>query len=196
MAEQAADRVVLTHSHDGSALPYVYDARQELTVTPDGLDMAMSVTNRGQAMPFGIGWHPFFPMTPATTLQIETGDMLAEEDGWLAGEPGPVPADLDFSVPRGLPRRWVNNGFDHWSGRAVITWPERQTTLRIKADPVFGSMFLFVSDQSFDPDYQRDYFALEPMSHLAGGHGRSDLGGLRVLEAGQSLGGSVRLRVI
>lgn len=194
--DRDATSVALDHSHDGSALPYVYDAVQRLSLRPDGADLELSVTNRGaHAMPFGLGWHPYFPMTPATTLQTEASRLWTEDPGWLPGHPVEVPAEMDFSTPRRLPAHWVNNGYDGWSGKARITWPERGLALQITADPVFRVMFLFVSDTSFDAGYQRDHFALEPMSHMADGHNQPDLGGLAVLEPGESLSGRMGLTV-
>lgn len=194
IAAQDAASVTLTHDHDGSALPYRYAARQRIALRPDGAELTLSVTNQGQrAMPFGLGWHPYFPMTPATTLQTRTGRMWTEEPGWLPGHPVPLPDEMDFSKPRSLPDHWVNNAFENWSGSARITWPERGRALRIKADPVFRVMFLFVSDPAFDPGYQRDFFALEPMSHLADGHSQPGLGGLTVLAPGETLAGQMHL---
>lgn len=194
VADQAPDRVTLTHAHDGSALPYVYEATQTLALTETGAEMRLSVTNKGaRPMPFGLGWHPYFPMTPGTRLRTDTGPMWTEDDQWLPVAPAPVPADLDFTTPAPLPHHWVNNGFENWSGKATITWPECGTALEVDADALFGTMFLFVSDTAFDPGYKRDFFALEPMSHLADGHNLPDLGGLKVLAAGETLSGALRL---
>ncbi|WP_210528102.1 aldose 1-epimerase [Rubellimicrobium arenae] len=193
---QQPDHLVLSHHHDGTAIPYVYDAEQTFALTEDGLRLTLTVVNRGErAMPFGLGWHPYFPMTPDTTLETRAERMWSEEEGWLPGTPGPIPAELDFSVPRPLPHHWVNNGFEGWSGRARISWPERRASLVIEADAVFRTMFLFVSDTSFDPDYRRDFFALEPMTHLADGHNQAVLGGLSVLRPSETLSGSVTFRM-
>ncbi|MCB1448303.1 MAG: aldose 1-epimerase [Rhizobiaceae bacterium] len=189
-----ADRLSIRHTHDASRIPYRYTARQRFVLTENGMDFHLSVVNEGAtAMPFGIGWHPYFPMTPGTTLETSTGRMWTEEEGWLPGAPVPIPDDLDFRAPRRLPHRWVNNAFEDWAGEAVIRWPEKGKSLRIAADPLFRTMFLFVSDRSFDPGYARDFFALEPMSHLPDGHNLPDLGGLTPLEPGQSFEGAMRL---
>lgn len=196
VTEQRQGHVELAHKHDGSSLPYIYSALQQFTLDDDGATFGLSVTNRGEApMPFGLGWHPYFPMTPQTTLQTRTGRMWTEDPGWLPGEPTALPDELDFAAPKQLPCHWVNNGFEDWSGQARIEWPERRLALRIQADPLFRSMFLFVSDTSFDPSYRRDFFALEPMSHLADGHNQPDLGGLAVLAPGETLAGKMRLSV-
>ncbi|HEY4192216.1 MAG TPA: aldose 1-epimerase [Mesorhizobium sp.] len=190
------DRLVLSHEHDGSSMPWIYSAEQRFNLRPDMIELEISVTNRGnEAMPFGLGWHPYFPMTPQTTLHTRTGRMWTEEAGWLPGKAVDLPQDLDFSAPKGLPDHWVNNGFEDWSGEARIDWPERGRALRVEAAPLFRVMFLFVSSTSFDPSYRRDFFALEPMSHLADGHNMPDLGGLAPLAPGESLSGSLRLKV-
>ncbi len=59
--------------------------------------------------------------------------------------------------------------------------------LRLTADEQLRHYFIFVSDAGFDPDYQRDYFCFEPMSHLANGHNLPDLGDLTVLEPGEEM---------
>jgi aldose 1-epimerase len=144
-------------------------------------------------MPFGLGWHPYFPMTSKTTLLAPARKFWTEVEGWLPGERTTIPEDLDFSSPRMLPHRWVNNGFEDWSGEALVTWPERATTLHLTADAIFKHAFVFVSDTAFDPSFKRDYFCFEPMSHLANGHNMPDLGDLKVLAPGQSMFGSIYL---
>ena len=180
--------------HTGGGTPYVYEAWQSFSLADGELQMALTVENQGdEALPFGVGWHPYFPMTPQTTLKAPARKFWTEVEGWLPGEVTDLPADLDLSKPSPLPHRWVNNGFEDWSGEAVITWPERATKLSLKAEPLFRHAFLFVSDTAFDPGFQRDYFCFEPMSHLADGHNMPDLGGLRILQPGEKLSGSIWL---
>ena len=68
--------------------------------------------------------------------------------------------------------------------------------MEIMADPLFDTMFLFVSDTAFGPGYKRDFFALEPMSHLPDGPHREALGGMTVLAAGEELSGGVTFRLM
>lgn len=193
---EGTDFIELTHAYAGDALPYAYSAVQQLKLHGDGAEFSLAVTNSGEApMPFGLGWHPYFPMTPGTTLETRTGRMWTEAPGWLPGRPVAKPVELDFAEPRELPHRWVNNCFEDWSGKARIAWPERRLALRVDADPLFRTMFLFVSDKDFDPSYRRDFFALEPMSHLADAHNHADLGGLVPLAPGETLAGGMRLTV-
>ncbi|TWF58886.1 aldose 1-epimerase [Neorhizobium alkalisoli] len=195
VVEQSDNRATMSFSHRGGHTPYIYRATQTFLLADDGLQLTLSVENQGEeALPFGLGWHPFFPMTPKTTLFAPAQRFWTEVEGWLPGEATAIPDDLDFSEPACLPHRWVNNGFEDWSGAAVIAWPERSMQLRLMADPILRHAVLFISDATFDPQFRRDYFCFEPMSHLANGHNLPGFGGLKILQPGQHMSGSIRLR--
>jgi aldose 1-epimerase len=184
----------LSFSFEGRGTPYIYEAHQRFAIAEGGLALHLSVRNRGdEPLPFGLGWHPYFPMTPETMLKAPAKRFWTEVEGWLPGEATDIPADLDFSTPRKLPHRWINNGFEGWSGKAEVTWPERRTRLHLTADPLFKHAFVFVSDSAFDPSFRRDYFCFEPMSHLADGHNLGDLGDLRILNRNEVLAGNIVL---
>lgn len=193
--EQSSSHVLLAFSQGESrGTPYVYSAEQRFEIRDGAFSMMLSVTNRGgRPLPFGIGFHPHFPMTPLTTLQATMEKYWTEVENYLPGVALQPPADLDFSNPRELPHRWVNNGFQNWDGTARIEWPENGAAVVVKADPLFRHAFIFVADPKFDPTYKRDYFCFEPMSHLADGHNMTSLGDLIVLAPGETLAGTVRL---
>lgn len=196
IARQDAGSLELVFDHKADdAAPYTYSATQGFALRDGSFELTLSVTNRGEtSLPFGLGWHPYFPMTPRTTLLAPARKYWTEVQGWLPGRATEIPADVDFSKPRGLPNHWVNNGFEDWCGEAQIAWPEREARLSVTADPVFRHAFIFVSDTSFDPAFARDYFCFEPMSHLANGHNLPGLGDLAVLEPGEALTGSMRMK--
>ncbi|EPE94215.1 aldose 1-epimerase [Rhizobium grahamii] len=192
---QTPASVEMSFTHSGGNTPYVYKAHQRFALDEAGLTMTLMVENRGEhAMPFGIGWHPYFPMTPNTTLLASARKFWTEVEDWLPGKQTAIPENLDFSSPAPLPHQWVNNGFEDWSGEALITWPEWNTSLHLTADAIFKHAFVFVSDTTFDPTFKRDYFCFEPMTHLANGHNMSGLGDLTVLGSGQSMSGGIHMR--
>jgi len=175
--------------------PYRYTAHQSFAIEPGAFRLSLAVTNTSEMpLPFGLGWHPFFSLTPETTLQATVDWVRGEEAEWLPGERIARPADLDFAKAEKLPCRWINNGLESWDGRARIAWPERGAGLTLEADALFRHAVLFVSDERFEPAYRHDYFCFEPMSHLADGHHLPDLGGLSVLPPGETLSGSLLLR--
>lgn len=169
--------------------PYAYDAEIDyaLTAAP-ALAVTMTLRNRAAtAMPFGLGLHPYFPLTPGTRLHAPAERFYTEAAGFLPGPAAPLPADLDFSCPTPLPRRWINNGFAGWNGQARISWPENRLALGIAADRAFSHYVLFMSDTAFEPGFASDYFCFEPMTHQADGHHAADLGGLVLLAPDEDL---------
>jgi aldose 1-epimerase len=197
VTHQDAHSATLSFTHpkrDGS--PYVYTTTQHFVVENDSLLVSMSITNIGPiALPFGIGHHPFFPMTPATTLTANATSYWTEKAGWLPDRNMAIPDALNFTTAKPLPQSYTNNGFEGWDGHAVIQMPDTGVAVSMSADPLFNRSFLFVSDTKFDPDYKLDFFCFEPMSHTAGGHLQPDLGGLKILAPGESLSGDVRFTV-
>jgi aldose 1-epimerase len=193
LAERTRRRARVAMRHNGAGTPYSYDAAQVFALDGPTLTLGLEVVNRGAgALPFGLGWHPYFPLTPGTTLRARASAVWLEGSDWLPKELATVPADLDFSIARELPRHWVNNGFEGWDGTCEIEWPDRQARLKLDADALFARYYLFVSDPKFDAGYNYEFFAFEPMSHSANGHNLQDGGGLRRLAPGQSLSGSIR----
>ncbi len=190
--------LALSLVHRGSRQsPYIYDSHQTFGIVGRALVTTLSATNRGAVdLPFGIGWHPFFPATEGTTLWASSTDYWEEGESWLPTERRPPPDELDYSAPRRLPAHWVNNGFEGWDGKARIDWPERGVALDIDADPLFSRYFVFVSDTTFDPDFRGDYFCFEPMSHSADGHHLPGGGNLMSLAPGETLRGAIRWRIV
>ncbi|CDX41982.1 conserved hypothetical protein [Mesorhizobium plurifarium] len=191
-ADEQEARVSLSFEFHGKL--YRYRASQRFECDGAALRTTLGVTNLGERpMPFGLGWHPYFPQTRATTLEAPAKAYWTEKAGWLPDTRVPVPEALDFKQPRTLPRGWVNNGFEGWDGAASIVWPERHMRLEIETAPALSRYFVFVSDRTFDPHYREDFFCFEPMSHSANGHNLPDFGGLTVLAPGQGIAVSMTL---
>ncbi|MFS8048637.1 aldose 1-epimerase [Rhizobium sp. BR 314] len=192
---RTSSEVQIGFHHQEADTPYRYDTRQIITLSSEGLTLHMSVENTGiHALPFGLGWHPYFPLTAQTTLFAPARHFWTETEGFLPGQRTDIPADLDFSRPLSLPRRWVNNGLEDWSGEALIAWPEKRASLRLTADATVRHAFVFIPDTDFIPAYRHDYFCFEPMSHIANGHNLPDLGDLKILQPGETLAASIRLQ--
>lgn len=186
-AEHDDWHLLLEFSHHHGA--YQYRALQRFELVDNQLEVTLSVTNLGKvAMPFGLGWHPYFPLDEDTLLQANAAGYWLEEAQWLAGEhQADLPEDVQFSTAKTLPRRWLNNGFSGWDGQAKIIWPSQQQQLSLSTEPACAVYFVFVSDPKFDRGYDFDFFCFEPMSHAANGHNMADLGGLKVLEPHETL---------
>ena len=168
--------------------PYAFKAHQKVHLDEDCLSLSLRVTNLGKkALPFGIGFHPFFRRTPDMTLQTKVQNMWSEGEGHLPDGLQHIPSELDFSMPRIVPPRWINNAFGGFSGKARLHWPDIELALDLSCDPVFDVMMIFA------PQAPADFVCLEPMSHLPNGHNLPDLGGLSVLEPGEELAGTIKM---
>jgi len=177
---------------DNSGSPHAYHAKQSFQLVDARLELRLSVTNTGRlALPFGLGFHPFFPRTPLTTLLAPAGGWWTEGEGHLPAERAVLADDVDFSSPRRLPDRWLNNGFEGWDGSARIIWPERKLGLDIEAEPALDRYMLYA------PEDDRSFFCLEPMSHTPNAlkHFDADPMGLRMLAPGESFSAGLAMTV-
>ncbi|KAE9716907.1 aldose 1-epimerase [Escherichia coli] len=147
-------------------------------------------------VPFGTGWHPYFPLSPQTRIQAQASGYWLEREQWLAGEfCEQLPQELDFNQPAPLPRQWVNNGFAGWNGQARIEQPQEGYAIIMETTPPAPCYFIFVSDPAFDKGYAFDFFCLEPMSHAPDDHHRPEGGDLIALAPGESTTSEMSLRV-
>jgi aldose 1-epimerase len=162
---------------------YNYTARQCVTVDENTLTISLSVRNDGyETMPFGLGFHPYFPLSKQTKLMAPATRYWTEKGDFLPGNQEAIPKDLDFNSPNSLPRRWINNGFEGWNGLAEIFWPERNLSLGIKSSENMSRYFLFHSSPEFEPDFAGDYFCFEPVTHSANAHNLPTPAGLVPLD--------------
>lgn len=193
LVEEDPDRLVLEYRHD--EVPYCYTVQQTFLLSEDSLAVSLTVINNGEdALPFGLGWHPYFPLTAQTRIKAQATGYWLEREQWLAGEFQPrLPEDLNFNHANELPRRWVNNAFAGWDGKASIAYPQTGAALLMETDPPAPCYFIFVSDPQFDEGYDFDFFCLEPMSHAPDDHHRPGGGLLKTLKKGEALTQSMRL---
>ncbi len=120
--ETSASAALLEYRHPADAWPWAYRATQRFTLTPAWLRVELTLANESDSpMPAGLGWHPYFPRTPHTTITASVRAMWLTDGEImptaLAAEP-PVAA-----LERGVAADAValDNCFTGWSGRAVAT---------------------------------------------------------------------------
>ena len=187
VTRQEADRCSL-YLAAAPGWPLRFESRIEIRLAPGAAEFHLGVTNPGpEAIPAGLGWHPYLPHRPGTDLQFRS------ERFWLAGpdhlptDPLRVPPELDFAAPRPVPSTWRNNCYDGWSGQAVIRQPELGYRLEMCADAPLRHLMFYAP--------QSGVFALEPQSHLSG-RTRVAADGLVALPPGATLAACMRLRVV
>jgi aldose 1-epimerase len=176
---------------NGEIGPFRYKARQRFRLEDGALHIEIAVTNAGSMpLPFGAGFHPWFPRSSETTLRFQASKLWLEDARHLPTELVDVAArpQWDFSAARPLPKAWINNAFTGWPGAATIS----QLGLHIAVD-IEASTNLDVAIV-YSPGPDADFFCFEPVSHPVDAHNLTDRPGLKVLEQGQSLHAAMTLR--
>ena len=185
VATQTVDSVSLRLQHMPDAdWPFACEARQVVRLTPNALQLELSVRNNDtRVMPAGLGFHPFFPLTPETHLQSDWKGMWKMSADSLPTELGPVPPEADFSQLRPVAGWQVDHCFIGWSRRAVLDYPTHR--MQLDANDLCRQIVVFA------PNDGRNFIALEPVSNInnafaLAAQGRADTG-MRMLARGESM---------
>ncbi len=196
VAEANAARCRLTFVHrpagdEARGWPFAYRAEQIFDLAPDGLTLTMVLENQDErAMPAGLGLHPFFPKRPGVHLQFSADAVYPNGEDSLPTRSMTVPGEWDYSALRDLGEPRLDNCFKGWSGTARIVYEQERVAIRLSADPIFSHLVVYVPSG-------RDFFAVEPVSHVNNAVNRPDIPdrGLKVLRPGERLTAKVRFAV-
>lgn len=187
VSQSSRNQAVLRFTHTSG--PFHYEAQETIRLDGTTLHLHLSVRNTGtEAMPFGLGFHPYFPREGAE-LQFTADSRWSEGSGHLPRAVGSIPPDVDFVEPRPLPKNWQNNAYGGWQGKARIHWRHQGISLELQADPLFDSLMLYA------PDTDDSYFCVEPMSHLPNTLNMPGQPGLHVLAPDHTLAGGIRMTI-
>ncbi|WP_292237581.1 aldose 1-epimerase [Mesorhizobium sp.] len=176
---------------NGQIGPFRYGARQLFHLEDGALHVEVVVTNETSGpLPFGAGFHPWFPRFAGTTLRFRASDVWLEDTRHLPTELVDVAArpQWDFSAARPLPKAWINNAFTGWLGAATISQPGLHIAIDIEASPNLDVAVVY------SPGPDADFFCFEPVSHAVDAYNLPGRPGLTVLERGQSLHAAMTLR--
>lgn len=192
---ESSDTAVVLTLESGSMPPFDYRAQLIYELANDAFEARLTVRHLGDVtVPYGLGFHPWLPRTPATTLQAAAAAVWLERPDHLPDRCVPIGErpKWDFRAPRPLPDSWINNGFVGWDGHARIAWPERGLALEIEASGALGTYVLY------SPSAEADFFCFEPVSHAVDAFhlpGGPQAHGLRLMQPGDSFGIECRFLV-
>ncbi|MEQ9315116.1 MAG: hypothetical protein RLN72_04635, partial [Henriciella sp.] len=124
--------------------PWAYECSHIIRLTPGRVVLSLTVTNLDtRAMPAGLGFHPYFPLSAETQLHFSaTGAIRPMDDHPVRVEP--LTAETDFSRLSGVNARDLDHGYAGWNGLARISQPadDLDITLRTNTTPAGAVIYI------------------------------------------------------
>jgi aldose 1-epimerase len=190
---KAALELEMQHEPTPGTFPFRFGGHVRYSLSEDGLSILLRVTSRDhRPMPAGLGIHPYFPKHPGTRLRF------AAVGVWPADAPEavslgcqPLTDGLDFGDGPDVSTMVIDRLYEGWDGRAELIAGDGFRTV-IEADGVLDKMQIYSA-------WDYPYVCVEPVSNANDGFNRMAAGvpshGVRVLEPGRSIEGTVRIFV-
>ena len=195
-ASAAGARLSCEHdARDAAAWPWPFRATQAFSlVALDAgalLSIRLAIENRAnESFPFGLGWHPFFPKTPDTTLAFDAAHVWRSDATRIPVARERTPDAWRVAPPRALGELELDHVFEPACGPATIAWPARSLEAEIEADSALDRRVVYVPEG-------RDFLAFEPVSHMTDAFNRAARGepgtGTRILPPGGSFSCTMRI---
>jgi aldose 1-epimerase len=186
-----AGHTVMTHRREAGPDPYRYQCDLDISLDAAGMTAKLSVTNTAQeALPFGIGLHPWFPCAEDTRL------MLASRGALLLGQHYRATGHEAFS--HGGPyahgpvfRRDSEQVLSclGWDGQATMITPSTGLRLTMSASETMRSPLVWAPANA-------DFLCVEPQSHGTGSPSEAparEVAPLTTLQPDETLSGWMRL---
>ena len=169
---------------DGEIGPYRYRAKVRYALAGGGLACRLTMTNiADMPLPYGGGFHPWFPRHGSTTLSFSADRVWTEDEHHLPQEQVGLSdrPEWDFAMPARLPADWINNGFTGWDGHATIAQPELGIGVSLAAKAPLDTAIVY------SPDDSASFFCFEPVSHAVDAVNMNGRPGLVELAGGEAL---------
>jgi aldose 1-epimerase len=121
----------LAFRHAAGDWPWTYEARLRVTLAERALIVTLEARNlSNDTMPCGLGLHPYYPCNDRTVLDTEASHVWTVDDEVMPVDR--IPAAGRYALSRRqVCGQDLDNGYDGWSGDALISWPDKGRALRL-----------------------------------------------------------------
>lgn len=189
VSAQGGSTATLSFHHSAGTWPWKYEAAQTFSVLSDGLRLSIDLKNLSDTpMPAGIGWHPYFLRSKAV-LTLDAATVWSSDPLNGQTRPSPIRAEDTLSEGRSVEALKLDTTFTLGSRRAHLKWPTHEVI--VEPDPLFMAATVYVPPNE-------DFFCIEPVSHVPYALNSAlpwSETGMRLLAPGETLRGSITLRV-
>ena len=190
--EQADEAsALLSYRHEAAEWPWAYEARQEFKVDESVLCVSLNCTNTSdEQMPCGLGQHPYFPCSPETKIDTNVTFAWTIDEKVLPVAKLPAAGRYDLSDRR-ICGQDLDNGFEGWTGRALMSDPDWPYELELSSPQ--ARFFQIYSPAS------GGIFVAEPVTHANAALNAPETDwlelGMRILEPGEGMRLDMRIEV-
>jgi aldose 1-epimerase len=133
VVEAGVSSAELVFEHPAGEWPWAYEARLKAWLKDRALNITLDCKNLADdVMPCGLGLHPYYPCDAQTVLDTHVTDVWTVDDEVMPVACIPATGRYDVQQRRvcGL---GLDNGYDGWSGEALISWPNKGRALRLSS---------------------------------------------------------------
>lgn len=181
----------LAYEHAADAWPWAYAVEQTFELTPRSLRIVLQLVNRGaHAMPFSLGFHPYFERTAATVLRADVRGVWLSDAMCIPTERAGASHFLDLVKGASLATApFVDHCHFGWRGEAVVEQETHRRKLVLTASPELSFLHCYVPQDA-------GFFCVEPVSAMPDAFNRpSDSASLRIIAPGKSFAVAMTLAV-
>ena len=135
--------ISLIYRHPADAWPWAYEAKQILAIIDDRLRIDLSVTNLSdEAMPAGLGLHPYFRVSDVTRLSLKAPDVWTLSDDEIPLDLKPASAVFDWSDgPLVHDAPFVDHCYGSWNRQAEFTGDLLEVTVAASANARWAHVY-------------------------------------------------------
>ena len=187
--DDSAALLAFEHAASGAgvrAWPWPFRAAQAFSVRAhEGgatLTAKLSLVNTGdRPFPFGLGFHPFFPRSATTALDLDAESVWENDDTQMPIRSVAVPTGWRHGILSARRDQGIDNVFSGWSGAAMLRDRSRPFDTGVVADSSASFVVVYTPPNG-------DFVAVEPVTHMTDAFNRAERGeqdtGTRILAAG------------
>ena len=185
LEHQSRNQIIISHYENGSRWPFNYFCCQRFSLNRSSVRVEMTICNYGdQPMPAGLGFHPYFPLTPDVRLVAPCSNLWMTDSNMMLSEKRPAPQPLQAAPGLLLADTGLDNMFSGFRGYCQLLWPGAGLSLAMRTSDNCDFLQVYVPDEE-------DFFCVEPQSMSVDGFNRHQSGthdsGVTVLEPVKSL---------
>ena len=188
---QDEHNAVLAYEHAADAWPWAYAVEQRFELSPRGLRIALKLVNRSaRAMPFSLGFHPYFERTSDSVLRADVQGVWLSDATCIPTMRAGASHFLD--LVNGAPLAsapFVDHCHFGWRGEAVIEQKSRRRRLVLTASPAITFLHCYVPQDA-------GFFCVEPVSAMPDAFNRpAACASISVIAPGESFAVAMTLAV-